>query len=67
VHSSTVALLDELGLGAEFRQLPQSKMTGLLLLPGAQLRSLRALAEVKKITLDAHPAVRRHGLSRRHR
>src|ERR1700752_3429233 len=33
VHASTVALLDELGLGAEFRKLPQSKMTGLLL-PG---------------------------------
>ncbi|MGO9156522.1 FAD-dependent oxidoreductase [Mycobacterium sp.] len=34
VHASTVALLDELGLGAEFRKLPQSKMTSLLL-PGA--------------------------------
>jgi 2-polyprenyl-6-methoxyphenol hydroxylase-like FAD-dependent oxidoreductase len=33
VHASTVALLDELGLGAEFRQLPQSRMTGVLL-PG---------------------------------
>jgi 2-polyprenyl-6-methoxyphenol hydroxylase-like FAD-dependent oxidoreductase len=33
VHASTVALLDELGLGAEFRKLPQSKMTSLLL-PG---------------------------------
>jgi 2-polyprenyl-6-methoxyphenol hydroxylase-like FAD-dependent oxidoreductase len=33
VHASTVALLDELGLGAEFRKLPQSRMTGLLL-PG---------------------------------
>jgi 2-polyprenyl-6-methoxyphenol hydroxylase-like FAD-dependent oxidoreductase len=33
VHASTVALLDELGLGAEFRELPQSRMTGLLL-PG---------------------------------
>jgi 2-polyprenyl-6-methoxyphenol hydroxylase-like FAD-dependent oxidoreductase len=33
VHASTVALLDELGLGAEFRELPQSRLTGLLL-PG---------------------------------
>jgi 2-polyprenyl-6-methoxyphenol hydroxylase-like FAD-dependent oxidoreductase len=33
VHASTVQLLDELGLGAEFRKLPQSRMTGLLL-PG---------------------------------
>ncbi|MFZ0904117.1 MAG: FAD-dependent oxidoreductase [Mycobacterium sp.] len=33
VHASTVALLDELGLGAEFRELPQSRMTSLLL-PG---------------------------------
>ena len=33
VHASTVALLDELGLGAEFRQLPQSRLTSLLL-PG---------------------------------
>jgi 2-polyprenyl-6-methoxyphenol hydroxylase-like FAD-dependent oxidoreductase len=33
VHASTVALLDELGLGAEFRQLPQSRLSGLLL-PG---------------------------------
>jgi 2-polyprenyl-6-methoxyphenol hydroxylase-like FAD-dependent oxidoreductase len=33
VHASTVALLDELGLGAEFRKLPQSRMTSLLL-PG---------------------------------
>jgi 2-polyprenyl-6-methoxyphenol hydroxylase-like FAD-dependent oxidoreductase len=36
VHASTVALLDELGLGAEFRELPQSKMTSLLL-PGTEL------------------------------
>jgi 2-polyprenyl-6-methoxyphenol hydroxylase-like FAD-dependent oxidoreductase len=33
VHASTVALLDELGLGAEFRELPQSRLTGVLL-PG---------------------------------
>ena len=33
VHASTVRLLDELGLGAEFRQLPQSRLTGVLL-PG---------------------------------
>jgi 2-polyprenyl-6-methoxyphenol hydroxylase-like FAD-dependent oxidoreductase len=33
VHASTVALLDELGLGAEFRELPQSRLTSLLL-PG---------------------------------
>jgi 2-polyprenyl-6-methoxyphenol hydroxylase-like FAD-dependent oxidoreductase len=33
VHASTVRLLDELGLGAEFRKLPQSRLTGLLL-PG---------------------------------
>jgi 2-polyprenyl-6-methoxyphenol hydroxylase-like FAD-dependent oxidoreductase len=33
VHASTVALLDELGLGSEFRKLPQSKMTSVLL-PG---------------------------------
>src|ERR1700684_1110333 len=33
VHASTVALLDELGLGPGFRKLPQSKMTSLLL-PG---------------------------------
>jgi 2-polyprenyl-6-methoxyphenol hydroxylase-like FAD-dependent oxidoreductase len=31
VHASTVALLDELGLGAEFRELPQSRLTGVLL------------------------------------
>src|ERR1700752_169339 len=36
VHASTVALLDELGLGAEFRELPQGKMTSLLL-PGTEL------------------------------
>jgi 2-polyprenyl-6-methoxyphenol hydroxylase-like FAD-dependent oxidoreductase len=34
VHASTVRLLDELGLGAEFRNLPQSRLTGVLL-PGA--------------------------------
>lgn len=34
VHASTVRLLDELGLGPEFRELPQSRLTGLLL-PGA--------------------------------
>jgi 2-polyprenyl-6-methoxyphenol hydroxylase-like FAD-dependent oxidoreductase len=33
VHASTVALLDELGLGPEFRKLPQSRLTGALL-PG---------------------------------
>ena len=33
VHASTVALLDELGLGAEFRELPQSRLTSVLL-PG---------------------------------
>jgi 2-polyprenyl-6-methoxyphenol hydroxylase-like FAD-dependent oxidoreductase len=33
VHASTVTLLDELGLGAEFRELPQSRLTGVLL-PG---------------------------------
>jgi 2-polyprenyl-6-methoxyphenol hydroxylase-like FAD-dependent oxidoreductase len=33
VHASTVALLDELGLGPQFRELPQSRLTGLLL-PG---------------------------------
>jgi 2-polyprenyl-6-methoxyphenol hydroxylase-like FAD-dependent oxidoreductase len=33
VHASTVALLDELGLGAQFRELPQSRLTGVLL-PG---------------------------------
>jgi len=33
VHASTVALLDELGLGPEFRELPQSRLTGVLL-PG---------------------------------
>jgi 2-polyprenyl-6-methoxyphenol hydroxylase-like FAD-dependent oxidoreductase len=37
VHASTVALLDELGLGTEFRKLPQSRMTGLLL-PGTDSR-----------------------------
>jgi 2-polyprenyl-6-methoxyphenol hydroxylase-like FAD-dependent oxidoreductase len=36
VHASTVALLDELGLGAEFRELPQSRMTSLLL-PGTEV------------------------------
>jgi 2-polyprenyl-6-methoxyphenol hydroxylase-like FAD-dependent oxidoreductase len=33
VHASTVALLDELGLGPQFRALPQSRMTSVLL-PG---------------------------------
>jgi 2-polyprenyl-6-methoxyphenol hydroxylase-like FAD-dependent oxidoreductase len=33
VHASTVRLLDELGLGAEFRKLPQSRLTGVSL-PG---------------------------------
>lgn len=33
VHASTVRLLDELGLGPEFRELPQSRLTGVLL-PG---------------------------------
>lgn len=33
VHASTVALLDELGLGPQFRELPQSRLTGVLL-PG---------------------------------
>jgi 2-polyprenyl-6-methoxyphenol hydroxylase-like FAD-dependent oxidoreductase len=28
VHVSTVALLDELGLGAEFREQPRSRLTG---------------------------------------
>ena len=37
VHASTVALLDELGLGAEFRELPQSRLTGALL-PGTDLQ-----------------------------
>jgi 2-polyprenyl-6-methoxyphenol hydroxylase-like FAD-dependent oxidoreductase len=37
VHASTVALLDELGLGAEFRELPQSRLTGVLL-PGTDSR-----------------------------
>jgi 2-polyprenyl-6-methoxyphenol hydroxylase-like FAD-dependent oxidoreductase len=37
VHASTVELLDELGLGAEFRKLPQSRMTGVLL-PGTDSR-----------------------------
>lgn len=37
VHASTVELLDELGLGAEFRELPQSRMTGVLL-PGTDSR-----------------------------
>jgi 2-polyprenyl-6-methoxyphenol hydroxylase-like FAD-dependent oxidoreductase len=37
VHASTVELLDELGLGAKFRELPQSRMTGLLL-PGTELQ-----------------------------
>ena len=37
VHASTVALLDELGLGVEFRELPQSRLTSLLL-PGTDSR-----------------------------
>jgi 2-polyprenyl-6-methoxyphenol hydroxylase-like FAD-dependent oxidoreductase len=37
VHASTVALLDELGLGAAFRELPQSRLTGVLL-PGTGTR-----------------------------
>src|SRR6201991_386369 len=43
VHASTVALLDELGLGAEFRKLPQSRLTGVLL-PGTD--SQRAPVEI---------------------
>jgi 2-polyprenyl-6-methoxyphenol hydroxylase-like FAD-dependent oxidoreductase len=37
VHASTVALLDELGLGPQFRELPQSRLTGVLL-PGTDSR-----------------------------
>ncbi|MGH3555359.1 MAG: FAD-dependent monooxygenase, partial [Mycobacterium sp.] len=37
VHASTVALLDELGLGGEFRELPQSRLTSLLL-PGTDVQ-----------------------------
>jgi 2-polyprenyl-6-methoxyphenol hydroxylase-like FAD-dependent oxidoreductase len=47
VHASTVALLDELGLGAKFRALPQSKLTGVLL-PGT---------DSKRVPLDVFSAL----------
>ena len=42
VHASTVALLDELGLGADFRKLPQSRLTGALL-PGTDSQRAQVL------------------------
>jgi 2-polyprenyl-6-methoxyphenol hydroxylase-like FAD-dependent oxidoreductase len=47
VHASTIALLDELGLGAKFRELPQSRLTGVLL-PGT---------DAQRVPLDTFAAL----------
>ncbi|TQJ35134.1 orotate phosphoribosyltransferase [Arthrobacter sp. SLBN-122] len=48
VHASTIRLIDELGLGAGFRSLPQSRLTNVAVpVPGAGLVTLAAFDSLK--------------------
>lgn len=48
VHASTIRLIDELGLGAGFRSLPQSRLTNVAVpVPGAGLVTLAAFDALK--------------------
>ncbi|BAS07152.1 hypothetical protein AHiyo4_05740 [Arthrobacter sp. Hiyo4] len=48
VHASTIRLIDELGLGASFRQLPQSRLNNVAIpIPGAGLVTFGDFASLK--------------------